>query len=66
MNNKSETITGTLERKGDRWVVQSGYGTFPVAEALQSKPASDMAGEAVEATVQHGQVTDYHFTTPQD
>jgi len=58
MKNKNERINGNLERQAGRWVVRSGYGTFPLVPGLQNKPETE--GE-VEATVRLGEVVDYHF-----
>ena len=65
MTNKPEKITGTLDCNNGKWRVRSGYGIFPLASALQGKPDPNTApGADVEATVLHGQVTEYNFTKP--
>jgi hypothetical protein len=58
---KKEAITGTLERRDGRWFVKSGLGTFALCRNLQAKPAEDMEGARVSATVEHRLVVDYHF-----
>ena len=66
MNNKSEKITGRLQLFAGEWKVASGYGTFPLAPALQATPDTATANGAwVTATVRHGLVIGYGFeSTP--
>lgn len=59
--NRVERCEGRLLQFFGVWKVQSGYGTFPLAAHLQSKPAVESNGAWVEATTEHGLVTDYHF-----
>ncbi len=56
-----ETVSGRLLTFFGVWKVQSGYGTFPLSKALQTKPDKSSEGAWVAATVQHGEVTNYHF-----
>ncbi len=56
-------IQGRLLQFFGEWKVQSGYGTFPLAKTLQSKPDASNNGDWVEAKVIHGEVTDYHFAS---
>ncbi len=67
MKNKTETCSGRLVLHFGEWIVRSGYGTFPLAKELQNKPDANTGsnGAFVEATVTHGQVTDYHFASEQ-
>lgn len=63
MNNSSETIEGRLLQFFGEWKVQSSYGTFPLSKALQSKPDVASNGAWITATVSHGEVTDYGFSS---
>ncbi len=63
MNNKIETVTGRLLQFFGEWKVQSGYGTFPLAKELQSKPDVASNGAMVNAAVDRGIVTSYGFTS---
>jgi len=58
---RKENINGRLLQFYGVWKVQSGYGTFELAPALQSKPDVSSNGSWVSATVSGGFVTDYHF-----
>jgi len=58
---KTETITGYLLFQNNSWSVQSGYGTFPLSEELQSKPDAICAGARVSAKVEHKTVVRYNF-----
>lgn len=61
MNNKTEKINGRLLQFFGVWKIQSGYGTFPLAKNLQTKPAPASNGAWCSATVHQGEVTEYHF-----
>lgn len=60
-NNKTESVNGRLMQFFGVWKVQSGYGTFPLDGPLQTKPDTSSNGAWVEAKVNRGVVTDYHF-----
>jgi hypothetical protein len=59
--NKPEIVSGRLLQFYGVWKVQSGYGTFPLVESLQSKPDVSSNGSWVSATIERGVVSAYHF-----
>lgn len=61
MNAKTESVNGRLLTFFGVWKVQSGYGTFPLAQTLQTKPDKASEGAWVSASVKQGEVVDYHF-----
>ena len=60
-NCKKETVSGRLIMVFGNWVVQSSYGTFPIASHLKGKLQISNNGDWVSATVQCRHVTEYHF-----
>jgi hypothetical protein len=60
-HSKIEHVNGRLLQHSGKWKVQSGYGTFPLCEALQGKPDASSHGAWVSADVSLGQVVNYHF-----
>jgi hypothetical protein len=59
--NRTESVNGRLLQFYGEWKVQSGYGTFPLAKALQSKCTPEHNGAWVAGTVRAGIVEEFHF-----
>ena len=64
MKNQTEQINGLLCHRDGRWVVVSGYGTFPLCRVADNRRTlhSKLSDEdEVAAWVRHGEVIHYNF-----